>query len=405
MKHAKIITLCLSLSLIAAVGCQPKGKTPDKTTKGGVTVADTKPTAKDQTKPAEAGDKESSLAMWAGSWKTYAEFLKDPMIKPQLERRAALEKVSLDELMKKMDATYKSEFTHMEIEGKKISLYNGSKDQGGKLLFAADYDFMKKEVVKGDRHDTTWYLFETKDPKATIKVFALMPEHGTTMPHIHFRYGDASIVNNLKGGDWWPTFVRTKVTAQDAITSMKDRLDKQEAEAKKDTKPAGKADEKDMKAIAEWAGEWNNMGDYLDRPELQNAFGIAAKKENKSAEDFKKAYVAKRKTDYSKMIIRDKEVLFKDKDGKELGKGTYEGKGKVTSKLGRHDLTWYVFQGDEKALYKTLLVMPVHGDGLIHFHLRYGNEDAQALLKKDNWFPTMVKPDATTAQLIEEITE
>ena len=33
-------------------------------------------------------------------------------------------------------------------------------------------------------------------------------------------------------------------------------------------------------SLADWKGEWNNMGGYLERPEVQSAYKELAKKEN-----------------------------------------------------------------------------------------------------------------------------
>ena len=52
-----------------------------------------------------------------------------------------------------------------------------------------------------------------------------------------------------------------------------------------------------------------------------------------------------------------------------------------------------------------MILMAINPDeDLVHFHFRYG-DDLDEILNKEGWFPTVVSPETTNEQLIEEITE
>ncbi|MDO5707507.1 MAG: ZinT/AdcA family metal-binding protein [Andreesenia angusta] len=169
--------------------------------------------------------------------------------------------------------------------------------------------------------------------------------------------------------------------------------------------------EKEEKDLSAWAGDWNNMGSYLEKPEIQTAFDQLAEKEGTTAEEEKMKYVEKRRTDFNGMTVEGNTITlydgFKSEDGKEIGSSEYKYIGEEKTMLDKHELTWDIYEAvGEDAPYKYFLMMPVHGDeGLKHFHFRYGDEDPKEILAKDNWFPTMVAPDSTDEQFIEEITE
>lgn len=176
-------------------------------------------------------------------------------------------------------------------------------------------------------------------------------------------------------------------------------------EAKKDEAKTSTAEN----SISEWKGSWNNMGAYLDDKELQGAFETLAKKENKSVDEVKKAYVEKRKCEFDGFVVDgDKVTLldaFQDKNGKVISESEYVFNKAYNVKHGNYDLEWFAYEAKGEAKYKVLLMMEVHGEeALTHFHMRYG-DDVDKLLAIDGWYPTFVKPNSTYDQLIAEITE
>lgn len=168
--------------------------------------------------------------------------------------------------------------------------------------------------------------------------------------------------------------------------------------------------ESDQVSLADWEGEWNDMGGYLEKAEIQEAFKTLAEKENTDEASAKEAYLKKRKCDFGGLEIAGDHVKFlkefPDAKGEVIGEADYTFKEKIEVDHGGHKLEWDVFEAtSEGATYKILLMMPIHGEeSLTHFHMRYG-DDKEALLKEEGWYPTFVKPSSTDQQIIDEITE
>lgn len=163
-------------------------------------------------------------------------------------------------------------------------------------------------------------------------------------------------------------------------------------------------------SLSDWEGEWNDMGEYLDKDEVQSAFKTLAEKEKVDEKEAKENYLKKRKCDFGGLEIKDNKIKFlkdfPDKKSEVIGESEYKYVGKEEVEHGGHKLEWDIFEAvNDDAPYKFILMMPIHGEeSLTHFHMRYG-DDKESLLKDEGWFPTFVKPNTTDAQIIDEITE
>lgn len=163
-------------------------------------------------------------------------------------------------------------------------------------------------------------------------------------------------------------------------------------------------------SLSDWEGEWNDMGGYLEKDEVQNAFKTLADKEKVDEKEAKENYLKKRKCDFGGLEIKDNKIKFlkdfPDKKGEVIGESEYKYVEKQEVEHGGHKLEWDIFEAvNDDAPYKFILMMPIHGEeSLTHFHMRYG-DDKESLLKDEGWFPTFVKPNTTDAQIIDEITE
>ena len=189
-------------------------------------------------------------------------------------------------------------------------------------------------------------------------------------------------------------------------------------ETAKDEKPAeeNKEEAKDSSesseevSMADWEGDWNNMGSYLEKEEVQPAFKTLAEKESMDEKEAKEGYLKKRKCDFNGLSIKGDHVKFlkdiPEANGEVAGEADYEFVESVAVEHGGHKLEWDVFKAkSDDAPYKVLLMMPIHGEeSLTHFHMRYG-DDKDSLLKEEGWYPTFVKPNSTIQQIIDEITE
>lgn len=163
-------------------------------------------------------------------------------------------------------------------------------------------------------------------------------------------------------------------------------------------------------SLSDWEGEWNDMGGYLDKDEVQSAFKTLAEKEKVDEKEAKENYLKKRKCDFGGLEIKNNKIKFlkdfPDKKSEVIGESEYKYVGKEEVEHGGHKLEWDIFEAvNDDAPYKFILMMPIHGEeSLTHFHMRYG-DDKESLLKDEGWFPTFVKPNTTDAQIIDEITE
>lgn len=197
--------------------------------------------------------------------------------------------------------------------------------------------------------------------------------------------------------------------AQKDAPKEENKQTEQKQEEKKDD--SSKADEKKEEvSLSDWNGEWNNMGSYLEKPEVQGAFKTLAKKENVDEKKAKEDYLKKRECEFNGLKIEGNKITFTSKipseNGEKLAENEYKYVEKKAVKHGTHMLEWDVFEAtDANAKYKVLLMMPIHGEEeLTHFHMRYGN-DKEELFNKEGWFPTFVKPNTTDKQIIGEIEE
>ncbi len=225
-----------------------------------------------------------------------------------------------------------------------------------------------------------------------------MEEHGKVMPHVHFKYAKDDIEEALKNEDWWPTVVREDISAETVKEALKDRIKKAEEEKKN----------AEVTSLEGWKGTWNNINIYFDDKDVKPAFEKLAEKESLTPEKAEEKYREKKKSDIAALNVMGDTISFLDKSEKDGGKEKAKGKYTFVENMtdDKTKTEWYVFTSeDAPEEYKTFLFMKVHGDGLIHFHARYGSESAEELMKKEGWFPTFIDPSATAQQIADEIAE
>ncbi len=333
------------------------------------------------------------LSVWDGKWNNAASFVDAPELKDVYTQLAELEGKTYEELIAGMKDRYAIDFDQMIVDGEKITFVKGGEETTGSYVSAG--------IVKhqNGRRTSSWNVFKAVDDSAPYETLIMFEPHGSNV-HIHFRYGGPgeTVQELVEKKDWMPTMYLDEVTVEDLLESQEKKLARaiENAEAKVE--------------LSEWAGDWNNMGAYLDDEELQAAFVTLAENEKVSQEEAKNAYVLKRQTDFGAIRFEGDEVIFFDapfdRNGVEIARGKYVYSSVEKTKEGKHDLTWYAYKtSDVEAPYTNLLLMKVHGEDLVHYHLRYGDESVKKLLEKDGWFPTMIATDSTVDDLIAEITE
>ena len=74
-------------------------------------------------------------------------------------------------------------------------------------------------------------------------------------------------------------------------------------------------------------------------------------------------------------------------------------------------MNWTLFEAKTASAYKYLVLLPAgkdSADGLFHFHMRYGDTSAAALLDTpalQGWFPTLCKEGTTVAKFAHDMIE
>ena len=157
--------------------------------------------------------------------------------------------------------------------------------------------------------------------------------------------------------------------------------------------------------LADWQGTWNSFASYMEDKELEQHLQELADKKGVSVEELKAGPAKMMASEIGAVHFEGDEISFYngflDKNGELLDKRTYHFVKTHTLKYGNFDFEMHEFQATEDARYPVLLMTGVHEEeGLIHFHLRYG-QDADSLIGQDEWFPTYVSPTTSYEQLLE----
>lgn len=168
--------------------------------------------------------------------------------------------------------------------------------------------------------------------------------------------------------------------------------------------------------LADWEGPWNSLTYYFDMDEVQAEFEHMAEEHGATADEEKAELEEKRKTDFNYIEISEDSIAFYnvepvapgeelDEDKKEeVANNKYEFVTAHEMEHGGSKMYWYEFKAvEEDAKYPVVLLMDVHGEEEVpHYHLRFG-DDAEELLKEEDWYPIFVQPETTMDQVSEII--
>ena len=107
---------------------------------------------------------------------------------------------------------------------------------------------------------------------------------------------------------------------KDAPKENTKQAEQKQEDKKEDNNATEKTeDKKEEVSLSDWAGEWNNMGSYLEKPEVQGAFKTLAKKENIDEKKAKADYLEKRKCEFNGLKIEGNKIIFTSKIPSENG--------------------------------------------------------------------------------------
>jgi Zn/Cd-binding protein ZinT len=118
---------------------------------------------------------------------------------------------------------------------------------------------------------------------------------------------------------------------------------------------------------------------------------------------------------FGDMEITGDTVTYYNPDGTVRCRCEYEFAGKEAVTFGGHEFDWYKFElksGDEACSeYKYLIATGVHSDGddgMVHWHIRYGNTSFDDLINNPGyvmWYPTLAEGEISAEKLAENYIE
>ncbi|MDO5732762.1 MAG: ZinT/AdcA family metal-binding protein [Eubacteriales bacterium] len=187
------------------------------------------------------------------------------------------------------------------------------------------------------------------------------------------------------------------------LTSMTLRANGEHEEA---AKPHRVEDAEEI-SLSEWEGEFNSPIAYFEDEAVKESMKQLAEKMGKSADEVSHEWEEMMKSDFKALKVEGDKITFFDGkigEGKEITSAEYAYDSTYATKHGNFDLEWFAFRAkNDDAQYPVLLLMPLHGEEvLMHFHMRYGS-DIDSLFENENWWPTFMKSDTTTEQVVEMI--
>ncbi|WP_257158706.1 metal-binding protein ZinT [Corynebacterium cystitidis] len=208
----------------------------------------------------------------------------------------------------------------------------------------------------------------------------------------------AGCAESEEGADGATTTAEETVTT----TTAADDTASSESETKSDSDTQSKA------TLADWEGEWVSLGALAKTDEMKPFAEEAAEEHGESVEEVLEEVDEARATDFAGMVIDADHIAFFDTI-EEVSGGSAEDGHKYTfseSIEDEHDgnaFTWFVFEGDEGAPHKYVLLMPLHGEEtLAHYHMRYGDSVDEAMNADDHWYPTFIAPGEGSDEQIAE---
>lgn len=166
-------------------------------------------------------------------------------------------------------------------------------------------------------------------------------------------------------------------------------------------------------SLGDWNGTWINVGTMLDDPAMDTAYEAIADAANAAAgdgaftaDDARNFLYAMLATSFGDLGIAENNVTYYNVDGTVRCECEYESAGVETVAFDDEEFDWYKFEltPEDAACseYKYLIFTAIHSheDGMVHFHMRYGNTSFDDLISNPNyamWYPTF-GVEGTTAE-------
>lgn len=171
----------------------------------------------------------------------------------------------------------------------------------------------------------------------------------------------------------------------------------------------------DATNLAQWAGTWNAMAQYLDDPGLDKAWQDGAGRiqelfpgKNPTADEVKGVFKTMLMTGFKSCVIKGDTLTIytaADASGSPSQTITYTYKGVI----GEGEAAWHSFEGNTPGPYKYLIAyLPEREPNMAtHFHFRYGSESFDALIAENMgmWMATVMAKGTTIPTLAASLAE
>lgn len=157
--------------------------------------------------------KDRSLNDWAGKWQSAYPLVLDGKLDKVFEEKAESGKMTAEEYKKYYEEGYKTDYTHISIDGQTISFT----DSKGNTA-ASDYDYVGyvlQDWSSGTR--AALYRFEARDKQAGTPAYIEFNDHmiePADAEHFHIRMSSESFdaITDLETS--WPTFYPADLTGE-----------------------------------------------------------------------------------------------------------------------------------------------------------------------------------------------
>ena len=170
--------------------------------------------------------------------------------------------------------------------------------------------------------------------------------------------------------------------------------------------------------LSDFAGDFQSVLPYFEDGTLDEYITEEAEEHEKSFAEMKQEFLEKRKSDYNTLSIKHNTVSFQTSSETVSAEYEYLGFQPVKDDDGDVTSVWYTFQSKDPASgVPVYLAFNDHGTGadvheeeheeheeeIAHFHLRYGNENIDALIDEENWAPTFYAANAPSEEIKEAV--
>ncbi|MEI5995065.1 metal-binding protein ZinT [Candidatus Enterococcus mansonii] len=161
------------------------------------------------------------------------------------------------------------------------------------------------------------------------------------------------------------------------------------------------------RTLQDWSGDWQSVYPYLLDGTLDEVLEQKAKeKKDKTLEEYKKYYTTGYKTDSQRIVIEGNTIEFFKGKTSQKADYQYDGYRILTYESGKRGVRYLFSVTDENSeapkniQFSDHKIKPTKAE---HFHLYFGNESHEELLKElENW-PTYYPSDLSGVEIAHEM--